>query len=155
MTFSHPMALATVGVKTKSSASTLDLYPTLCELAGLPIPEQPIDKNSTQGRPLGGVSLVPILKDPDASVREGAITLFKSKGAYGYAYLTKQFRYIEWISQTNKVVYTDLYDYKKDPLETKNVAKNPEYAEVMKELSQKLHADPSAKGTGRLRASGK
>jgi len=142
----------TAGAKTESPASTLDIYPTLCQMAGIPIPEQPLNAASKKGRPLRGVSLVPVLKDPKASVRVGAITMFKSKGSYGYALRSKRYRYIEWISKKGKVVARDLYDYKEDPLETKNLAADPAYRATVKKLAEALHADPFAKGATRLKA---
>jgi len=141
------------GGKTKSPVSSLDLYPTLCALADLPVPEQPKDPQSSKGRLLRGVDFTSILKDPKASVRKGALTVFSIKGSYGYAYRTERYRYIEWVNKFNKVVGRDLYDYEKDSLETKNVVADPAYAATVKKLSKELHADPSAQGCVRLQAS--
>ena len=141
------------GAKTSLPASSLDLYPTLCALAELPVPEQPKDARSTKGRPLRGVNLAPLLKDPKSSVRKGALTVFSMKGSYGYAYRTEQYRYIEWVNKFNKIVGRDLYDYKKDPLETKNVVADPAYAATVKKLAKELRADPSSQGCIRLQAS--
>jgi len=140
------------GGKTTSPVSTLDLYPTLCALSGLPVPEQPIDRSKATGRPLRGVNFAPLLKDPKASVRKGALTIFSMKGSYGYAYRTERYRYIEWVNKFNKVVAKDLYDYQKDPLETKNVVNDPEYAEVVQKLARELRADPSSQGCVRLQS---
>jgi len=144
--------ISTKGAKTMSPVSTLDLYPTLCELAGLPVPEQPKNARVSGGRPLRGVNFAPLLKDPKASVRNGALTIFSIKGSYGYAYRTERYRYIEWVNKFNKVVAKDLYDYKKDPLETKNVVHVPEYAEVVRKLARELRADPSSQGCVRLQS---
>ena len=43
----------------------VDVLPTMCELAGLPVPE------SAEGK-----SLIPVLMDPNASVRQFALTQF-------------------------------------------------------------------------------
>ena len=141
------------GAKTTSPVSTLDIYPTLCALAGLPVPDQPKSRQAKHGRPLRGVNFAPLLKNPSASVRKGALTVFSIKGSYGYAYRTKQYRYIEWVNKNNKVVARDLYDYKKDPLETKNLINDRAYADVVKTLARALRADPSSQGCTRLQAS--
>ena len=73
------------GRKTMTPVTFLDIYPTLCELAGLPIPEQPLSNTQLTGRPLRGKSLVPVLADPNSSVRFGA-TIHYGTFYYGYAY---------------------------------------------------------------------
>ena len=117
------------GELSKSPAAFLDVFPTLCDLANLPKPDH-----------LQGKSLVPVLNDPKSSVRKGAITIYKSKGAYGYSYRTDRYRYIEWIGiKSSKVVGRDLFDYQTDPMEKKSLAGNPEYEELVAKLSHDLH----------------
>ena len=65
---------------TTSPANTIDLYPTLCELAGLPVAEQPSSNTAATGRPLRGRSLVPVLEDPEVAVHHGAISHFNNGG---------------------------------------------------------------------------
>ncbi|SCX99878.1 Arylsulfatase A [Nonlabens sp. Hel1_33_55] len=105
-----------------SAVSSVDLYPTLCELAGLPVPEQPKNKNSTDGRSIKGRSLVPILNDTDAEVKIGAITVYRGQRGLGYGYRMKgNLRYIEWVKNGQDNFY-ELYDYERDPNETRNLA---------------------------------
>ncbi|MGB0273529.1 MAG: sulfatase [Opitutales bacterium] len=122
------------GQTTVSPAEFTDVFPTLCELTGVPVLDQ-----------LQGVSLVPVMNDPEVKVRKGATTLYKStgkKGALGYSYRTERYRYIEWINRySKKVVGRDLYDYEKDPFETQSLAKNPKYTTIMQELAEGLYAD--------------
>lgn len=59
--------MAKPGEATESIIELVDLYPTLCELAGLPLPEH-----------LDGESLVPILDDPAAGVGNVAVSQFPS-----------------------------------------------------------------------------
>ena len=113
--------------KTMSPTEFIDVYPTLCELAGIPLPEH-----------LNGKSLIPVMKDPKVMVKAGAITNFKRKG-FGYSFRNKRYRYIEWINKkTKEIVSKELYDYEKDPLETVDLSKNPEYKDIMNDMAKKL-----------------
>jgi arylsulfatase A-like enzyme len=122
------------GQKTVSPAELTDVFPTLCELTGVPALDQ-----------LQGVSLVPVLKDPVVKVRDAATTLYKStgkKGALGYSCRTERYRYIEWINRdSGKVVGRDLFDYEKDPSEKRSLANDPEYAQVLEDMAKILHND--------------
>ncbi len=140
----------TQGDKTTAPANTIDIYPTLCELAGLAIPEQPLSDTQTTGRPLRGRSLVPVLADPEVSVNDGAITLISDSGAFGYSYRTERYRLIEWVNGANEVVARDLFDYVRDPLETINFANDVEYAAVVYQLSRSMRAEPALQGSTRL-----
>lgn len=108
--------------KTMAAVSTIDIYPTLCELAGLPIPEQPKNNNKNSGRPLKGRSLSPILNDINAEVKIGAVTVYRGQRGLGYGYrMNSQYRYIEWVKNGINNGY-ELYDYINDPYETENLA---------------------------------
>jgi iduronate 2-sulfatase len=109
-------------------AGFIDIYPTLCELAGLDTPDD-----------LHGRSLVPMLTDPDASVRDGIISIFRRDGM-GYAYRTDRYRYIEWIKGA-AVDARELYDYETDPNETVNLAADEKYEPLMKELAAQMRKD--------------
>jgi hypothetical protein len=91
-------------------------------LAGIPIPEQPKNNKVNTGRPLKGRSLTPILNDITADVKIGAITVYRGQRGLGYGYRTKgKYRYIEWFKEGKEPFY-ELYDYERDPDETKNLA---------------------------------
>ena len=121
--------------KSSSPVEFLDIYPTLCELAELPAPGI-----------LEGVSLTPILNDPDASVKEAAMSQFprsvgKGVEAMGYSWRDKRYRYVEWIQKDyragdagGKVIARELYDYETDPLETRNLIDDPAYKETVKRM---------------------
>lgn len=126
--------------ETQSPSGHIDMYRTLCELAGLPVPEQPLNNKQTTGRSVKGVSLVPVMTGESAAVRKG-VTTFKG----GYAFRTERYRYIEFIKQ-GKLVSQDLYDYEKDPLETVNLASNKQYANLIAELAKAMRESPEAQG---------
>lgn len=139
------------GQVTQSPAGLVDLFPTLCELAGLPQPVQPpnIDSAPTT-RPLSGISLVPILKNPNSKVRTGIINLFKRKSKhthYAYAYRTEQYRYTEWVDESKTIVARELYDYKNDSMETVNLARLPEHKALVNELSMSIRKPTEATGS--------
>jgi arylsulfatase A-like enzyme len=123
--------------KTQSPTEFVDLFPTICELAGVPIPKN-----------LDGTSLVPILKDPSASVKAYAVSQWPRGGktGMGYALRDKQYRYVEWFSKgysTEKYnpknrVGRELYDYQKDPLETVNLVDDPQYKAVVSRMNQQM-----------------
>ncbi|HET8828610.1 MAG TPA: sulfatase [Pelobium sp.] len=119
----------------------VDVYPTLAELAGLPVANN-----------LDGKSLVSALKGDQNVIKEFAISQYpRNRGEenyMGYALRTKQYRLVEWIKDFRttqkfdpvKVHAIELYDYDKDPLETKNLANDPAYQKIKEDLSKKMHA---------------
>lgn len=111
----------------------MDLFPTLSELAGLQVPDN-----------LQGQSLVPTLTDPSHDQSGVAISQYKRAGAYGYTMRTERYRYTEWVLESGKVVYRDLYDLDNDPRELVNISTLPENATLMEEMAKLLREN----GTG-------
>ncbi|MEO0587868.1 MAG: sulfatase-like hydrolase/transferase, partial [Planctomycetota bacterium] len=123
----------------------VDVYPTMLDLAGIPPHES-----------LHGTSLVPMLEDPGASVKVAAVSQYPRGGGanlrMGYAYRTDRYRLVLWRQMdfkngatTGPIVATELYDYEADPLETRNVADDPAYADVRHEL-ESLAAEVATTG---------
>lgn len=105
-------------------AQTIDLYPTLAELCGLPKPDT-----------LQGLSLKPLLDDPAAKVHEAAFSFFGN----GQTLRTERHRLVRWTDkETGKVLQTELYDHEKDPHESVNIAGNPENRELVERLLEQL-----------------
>lgn len=128
-----PMIIVAPDAKAKGQASArpvelLDLYPTLADLCGVTAPKN-----------LAGKSLKPLLDDPKAQHKPGAITQVRrgggNNGFTGYALRTEQYRYIEW----NKEEGAQLYDHIRDPKELKNLAADPAHAATVAELKKTLH----------------
>eukprot|EP00056_Hartaetosiga_gracilis_P012982 m.210119 g.210119 ORF g.210119 m.210119 type:complete len:630 (+) comp13779_c2_seq20:127-2016(+) len=69
--FRAPFMKHSVGAKTSALAELVDLYPTLADLAGVPLP-----KENEGGEYLGGVSLKPIFEDPSSKVKDVALSQF-------------------------------------------------------------------------------
>lgn len=116
------------GTSTNQLAESVDIFPTLAELAGLPKPAGP--------QSVDGVSLVPVLKDPRARVRDHAFHVFP-KRKLGRAIRTERYRLVQWqgIGQPAESVEYELYDYETDPLETRNLAgQRPAIVEELKSM---------------------
>lgn len=122
-----PLVIAGLGVKAQGESSNCpvemtDFYPTLAELSGLQPPAY-----------LSGVSLVPILKDASAKVRDTALSQYQS----GYSIRGERYRYTEWGEKGGQG--KELYDHQSDPEELNNLARKADHANLVKEQSEKLH----------------
>ncbi len=107
--------VTTPGSVTRQPAESVDLFPTLAALAGFPAPVGP--------QPIDGISLVPVLRDPAARVRDHAFHAYP-KSKLGRAIRTEHYRMVEWkpMRGSEKQADYELYDYQVDPLETRNLA---------------------------------
>lgn len=126
--FSVPWQKA-VNARTASLVELVDIYPTLCELAGLPRPEG-----------LEGTSLVPLLDDPRRAVKRAAFSQYPRPGAMGHSMRTAHHRYTEWVTAGGEVVGTELYDHRTDPQENVNLAARPDSRALATQLSAQLKA---------------
>ncbi|MAW39539.1 MAG: sulfatase [Kiritimatiellaceae bacterium] len=124
------------GTVSHAPVNLIDVYPTLCEVAGIDIP---------QG--LDGKSLVSVLKNPEVSVQEAAASIYPHSGYYGVAIRTKRYRYVTWyrtkgskefhgVRFADEPEFIELYDYQKDPDEQKNLADHPAYTDIEKKLAR-------------------
>ena len=106
------------GVKGKCDkpVDLMSVYPTLCELTGIPKPSH-----------VEGANIVKLLKNPNAEWSKPALTTY---GFNNHAIRTERWRYIRYANGDE-----ELYDHSVDPYEWKNLAKNPEYNSIKKELA--------------------
>lgn len=107
------------GHTTQSLAALVDLYPTLVDLCGFPVPKE-----------LDGRSLRPVLNDPTAVVREAAFTQLQRGQVAGYSVRTARWRYTEFDEGRAGRL---LFDETNDPAEATNLAEDPLHADVVKE----------------------
>jgi iduronate 2-sulfatase len=134
--------IAKPGTSTKALIETVDVFPTVAELAGLPQPTGP--------QPIDGRSMVPVLRNPDARAEDHAYHAFP-KGSrngqrlLGRAIRTDRYRMVEWkpFGGSAEEAEYELYDYQKDPLETVNLASDR--PEVMSSMVDILARHPEAK----------
>ena len=111
-------SLNTAGQSTDTPVELLDIFPTLCDLAGIPTPD------FAQGK-----SLLPLLKNPAAKIDRVAHSQYYrrhySAEHMGYAMRTATHRFVEWREfGTGKVTARELYDHRNDHSETVNLIDN-------------------------------
>lgn len=117
-----PLIVTVPGKKGGSSTAlveTSDLFPTLCELAGLSVPD------TVQGR-----SFVTLFDQPEQAFRENAYSRFGP----GDAVITDRYGYTSYKGGQSEM----LYDLEKDPDENENVVKKPAYAATVKDMRRML-----------------
>ena len=129
------------GVQTHALTELVDLFPTVCELAGIDVPDY-----------MQGASMVPLMNDPQQEWKQAAFSQFHrrprvsadGKRYMGYSLNTKKYHYIEWYGwdhQTKtraELSAIELYNREYDPHETRNIADTEEAVEVRRELAAQL-----------------
>ncbi len=110
----------TAGGVSPRPVELIDVYPTLADLAGQPLP-----------RPLPGASLRPLLAKPDAPWDRPAFTQVERGNAPGRSVRTARWRYTEWNDGKDGV---ELYDHASDPGEMRNLAGDARHAATVAEL---------------------
>ena len=124
-----PFIISAPGVSGNGSScrrivESLDIYPTLVELCGLP-----------RQMEIEGASLAPLLKTPFAKWDKPGFSIWSEDGKtiHGTAVRTEQWRYAEY--GKGGLNGAMLFDPHLDPLEMKNLAKDEKYKGVVAELS--------------------
>ncbi|MCP4194850.1 MAG: sulfatase [Planctomycetaceae bacterium] len=122
------------GSSTQHPIESVDLFPTLANLAGLPAPQGP--------QPIDGINLVPILKDGTRRLRDHAYHVYPRGRKLGRAIRTERYRLVQWQNFSDKADAIDyeLYDYHVDPLERQNLARK--LPEVVTRLNATLSRYP-------------
>jgi arylsulfatase A-like enzyme len=125
-----PLIIAAPGARqagaVEGPVEFVDIYPTVCELAGLPVPA------AVEGR-----SQVPALQD-GKSVRETAYSVFGDPRSTGSRSIrTKRYRFIEWFRDGLRI-HRALFDYEADPLEHRNLVDEKKYAELVRDLEKAI-----------------
>lgn len=131
------------GAKCDAIVELVDLYPTLCDLAQIPIPAG-----------LEGSTFTPLLLDNEKTWKPAAFSQFHRApritpdgGRYmGYSMVTRKYHYVQWrkwdhikgVSE-DEVVAHELYDLQLDPQENTNVANLEQNKTLIKRLSAQLN----------------
>jgi arylsulfatase A-like enzyme len=100
-------------LRTDALVEFVDMYPTLADLAGLPVPEH-----------CEGTSFAPLLVDPGQPWKRAAFSQYPRGGnVMGYTIRTDRYRYTEWLQrETGEILARELYDHETDPQENVNAA---------------------------------
>jgi iduronate 2-sulfatase len=128
------------GESTASLVESVDVYPTLCELAGLNIPTG-----------LDGSSFGVAIKNPSAATKDAIFHAYPRRNMIGRAVRTGRYRLVEWKrpGAPPETAILELYDYERDPGETRNLAAVE--PEVVNDLRAILASQPEAKPQWRAR----
>ena len=121
--------------KIDTPVGMIDIYPTLCDLAGLDKPEH-----------LEGLTLTGLMKNGKASKQRKPV--LTAHGPDNFALRDSRWRYIRYADGSE-----ELYDHNVDPNEHTNLAKNPEYVPVIAKFSPLIPKTsrpfaPGSKGLG-------
>lgn len=129
------------GISSNSLVELVDLFPSTCELAGIPVPDY-----------LQGRSFVPLITNPNQPWKSAVFSQFHrrpkvsadGKRYMGYSMNTSEYHYIEWYGwdpqsgAKQEFKQAELYDRKNDPHETKNLTENKEFNKLCNRLSNQL-----------------
>ncbi len=122
--------MANQGKHSRALVEFVDIYPTLSELAGLPIPAH-----------VQGKSFVPLLEDPEQAWKAFALSQFprEKEKVMGYSIRTDQYRFTRWENrESGEVIARELYQHTDDPIAKYNLAKQPGYDQEIQWLDSLL-----------------
>ncbi|MHC4994530.1 MAG: sulfatase [Planctomycetota bacterium] len=113
------------GVTSTALIEFVDVFPTLCDLAGLPVPAG-----------LDGRSAAALLDNPRRGFKPAAFSQYPRSRFMGYSMKTDRFRLTVWHERDNQknIDAIELYDHQSDPGENVNVARHENYAKELARL---------------------
>ena len=110
----------TDGKRSDALVEYIDIYPTLCELAGLELPDH-----------LEGKSFVPLLENPGMKWKDFVICKFKD----GLTIKTKNYAYTEWSKNDSAVYARMMYNHIVDLEENTNISEREANQQRVENLS--------------------
>ncbi|AUS06324.1 sulfatase [Pseudotamlana carrageenivorans] len=112
----------TNGEHSNAITEFIDIYPTLCELTSLEVPDT-----------AEGLSFLPLING-EKQIKNWAVSKFKD----GVTLVKDDLFYTEWTDDDGVAYERMLFDHKTDPLELDNLAEKPDYQELVKQLAVEL-----------------
>ena len=123
----------TKGDKTDALTELVDIYPTVCELSGLSIPEH-----------VEGTSMLPLLRDPSRKWKKAAFNIWiGSLSMRTDRYRLTRYNKAMGKGSRNQLPSTgryELYDYQADPAGGENLAVDPKNKELLDRLIAQMNA---------------
>jgi len=133
--------LSSAGGRSNRLVELVDLFPTLCDVAGIEIPDN-----------MEGTSFKPLLLDPELEWKSAAFSQFHrnprvtpdGKRYMGYSMVTPRYHYVEWRfwnhirGVAGDLAAVELYDRENDPDENRNIAEFKENVQIVEQLSRQL-----------------
>jgi arylsulfatase A-like enzyme len=119
------------GGRTEGLVEFVDIYPTLCELAGLPQPAG-----------LEGTSAAPLMDDPQRPWKTAVFSQYprsdQGRRLMGYSMRTDRYRFTRWQHRDDPahVEAVEIYDHVDDPAENVNLAADPSSRPLIERLTQ-------------------
>ncbi len=117
------------GTRVDAPVDFLCIYPTLADLAGLPVPSH-----------VEGPSVRPLLVDPQSDWDDVALI---THGRGNHAVRDRHWRYIRYADGSE-----ELYDHRNDPHEWTNLANDPQHAPVKQRLGTAIPSEEAPEATG-------
>ena len=121
------------GLRLEQLVELVDVYPTVSEMAGLPVPEW-----------LQGTSAVPLVRKSDRTWKSAVFSQFLRQGRWvaadgletmGYSMRTERYHYVAWMNwATRRITARELYDLEADSMETTNLAPRPELRPLLERM---------------------
>ncbi len=117
------------GEKRQQYVYLMDIFPTICELVGLPVPDS-----------LEGQSLMPVIQK-QLPVRDGLFSAFTDKIR---SYKNDRYKLIDYRTQSGN--QTQLFDLQTDPFEMTDLSQQPAYDDILTDLQAALKSTAIAWG---------
>lgn len=113
------------GAHSEGLVEFVDVYPTLCDLAGLELPEH-----------LEGASFAELMGDPMRNWKPAVFSRYRA----GDSVRTDRYLYTEWSDESGDLTARMLYDHQRDPEENVNLSERADMAQTVADLSRTLQA---------------
>uniref|UniRef100_T1JGG9 Iduronate 2-sulfatase n=1 Tax=Strigamia maritima TaxID=126957 RepID=T1JGG9_STRMM len=150
--------------KSDALVEMVDIFPTLAEAVGLPVPKMCPEPSSKSMTCTEGVSLIPLFTSNPILWKKAVFSQYPRPSKFpqensdqpkkkdikfmGYTMRTHKYRFTQWIGfdtshcrgNWSDIIGTELYNKQIDVLEDNNLAGNVTYKDIIKELSNELKA---------------
>ena len=113
------------GLRTTALTELVDVYPTLCDLLDLPVPDH-----------CQGHSFAPLVDDPSQPWKEVAFSQYHKSRFRGTSLRSARYRYTEWRDRrTGELDSIELYDLVADPGQTVSVHEDGKHAAILQRMA--------------------